>query len=503
MRWVYHVPAIMILFPMVVAVILPLLRNTRVTKAVTVLVQFSLSVLSLCLLKELWGAPVEYFNYSMGHFPAPWGNELRAGPLEAMLACAFTAVMMFSLTGGSYDITKDINEKKVYLYSVMINLLTSSLMALVFTNDIFTAYVFIEINTIAACAIVVSKENGETLKATVKYLFLSVLGSGLFLLSTSILYDITGHLLMEPAHQAVVALVAEGRYQLPLLVTLLLYIVAVAVKSALFPFHAWLPDAHGYATTTSSAVLSGLVLKGYIVLLIKLVFRVYGFEVVSILGALPSLFALGLASMIFGSVLAFTQKDIKRMIAYSSVAQIGYIFMGIGLNNAAGFTASCYHIIAHAFTKSMLFIAAGALINAAGSKNISDMVGAGRENKIAGLAFAVGAMSMIGVPLFAGFPSKFYLANAAMQGQYGTWIALIVLALSTFLNALYFVPTVTRIYSAGDKKESKVKLAAPSGDGVRFVAARTLICLMVANIALGVFHVPMLSVIEIGFSRLG
>ena len=493
----HHFPAVIIMLPMVAAVLTPLLRNNeKAVRTVANAVQSILVVLSLWLVAALLGGPEDYFNYSMGHFPSPFVNELRAGSLEAMLACAFSTVMLFSLLGGAHDLVKDIKKGRSYLFYVMVNLLTCSLMAMVFTNDIFTAYVFIEINTIAACVIVVAKENEETLKATIKYLFLSVLGSGLFLLSTSILYDITGHLLMEPAYGAIQSLVAEGRYQFPLLMTMLMYIVAVAVKSALFPFHVWLPDAHGSATTSSSAILSGLVIEGYIVLLIKLLYRVYGIETAGILGVLPILFWLGIVGMIAGSVLAYLQTNIKRLIAYSSVAHVGYIFMGIGLNTPAGFTAASYHIIAHAFTKSMLFIAAGALINTVGTNVISEMTGSARKNIVAGLAFIVGGLSMIGIPFFAGFVSKFYLADAAMQGVYGTWIALIVLALSTFLNALYYIPVATRIYSGGGKLSKDV------GTAVGFAVAPTLICLMAANIALGVFYVPLLKAIEVGFSWL-
>lgn len=504
MQFFHHFPLFIILLPMATAVAMPLIRDAKATRNLCLAVQVVLTLLSLGLLVSLWGSPSSSFVYMMGHFPAPWGNELRAGTLEAMLSLAFAAVMVFSLLGGADDLDRDIQTGKRHLYYVMINLIASSLMALVYTNDIFTAYVFIEINTIAACAIVVAKESGQTVKATLQYLIMSIMGSGLFLLATTILYALTGHLLMESAHESIVALAASGQYHLPLVVTLGLYAVSIAVKSALFPFHAWLPDAHGAATTTSSAVLSGLVLKGYIVLLIKLIYRVYGIAVIEQLGFLTIFFVLGLIGTIMGSVLAFKQTDIKRMIAYSTVSQIGYIFMGIGLHATAGFTAACYQIIAHAFTKSMLFIAAGSLIHTAGSKTLSEMTGAARKNKIAGAAFAMGALSMIGVPLFAGFASKFYLAEAAMQSGSGTWTAMLVLALSTFLNMLYYMPALVRLYARPDGSSNVDASAVPcSKSRPKSVVAPALACLMAANMALGILFVPLMNVIELGFSRLG
>lgn len=496
-----HFPFFMIILPMVTSIFMPLLRKGSIAKYLTMVVQLVIAVLSLGLIVSLWAQPesAQSFTYAMGHFGAPIGNELRGGLLEAMMSFSFAAVMFFSLLGGVSDTDRDIQGRKQYLFYLMIGLLTTSLMALVYTNDLFTAYVFIEINTVAACAIVVAKENGETVKATIKYCLMSVLGSGLFLLSTSILYGLTGHLLMQPAHVAIQELVQNQQYHLPLVVTLGLFAVSIAVKSALFPFHTWLPDAHGSATTTSSAVLSGLVLKGYIVLFMKMVFRIYGFDTVEKLGILPALMALGIIAMIYGSIVAFRQTDIKRMIAYSSVAQIGYIFLGIGMGNIDGFTAASYHIIAHAFTKSMLFIAAGSLINTAGSKNIKDMVGAGRKNKVAGIAFVVGALSMMGVPLFAGFPSKFYLANSALGSDYGVWFAIAALVLSTFLNALYYAPVLVRLY-AGD---GKTDAASNQLAGTKPSAAVTLCCLIVANFALGIFFNPLLNAISAGFQVLG
>ena len=503
----FHFPLLIIFLPMMAAVAMPLVRGAAAARTITLVVQTMLALLSLGLIITLWDAPVSHFTYQMGYFPAPFGNEIRAGMLEAMLSCAFSAVLLFSILGTKEDLDKDISASKRYLYYCMVNLLSTSLMALTFTNDIFTAYVFIEVSTIAACSIVVAKETGETLKATIKYLFLSVMGSGLFLLSISILYSITGHLLMEPANEAIVALMASGEYQFPLTMSILLLIVSMGVKCALFPFHTWLPDAHSSATTASSAILSGLVLKGYVVLLIKFLYRVYGIEAVGALSALPVLFTLGVCAIVAGSVMACFQTKLKRLIAYSTVGQIGYIFMGMGLGVQSGFTAASFHIIAHSITKSMLFIAAGALIRAAGSYDISELTGAGRKDKLAGIAFTAGALSMAGIPLFAGFVSKFHLASAAIYGAQSIWITMPVLAMSTFLSGLYYFPVLVRIYSKPDNEPEHAKLGIqsfvsflrPPNLAVNF----TFICLITATVVLGIFFVPLLEALEAGFLGLG
>ena len=523
----FHFPLLIIFLPAVAAIAMPLIRNAKLSRLVTVINLVLISSLAIWLTIVLWTSPITYFIYQMGYFPAPWGNELRVGMLEALLSIVFAVVMLFSILGTKQDLEKDIKKNKRYLYYCMINLLSCALMALVFTNDIFNAYVFIEICTIAACSIVVAKESGETLKATVKYLFLSVMGSGLFLLSTAILYSITGHLLMSDANQVISVLVESGEYRFPLLMTLLLFIVSIAVKAALFPFHVWLPDAHESATTASSAILSGLVLKGYVVLLIKLLYRVYGLDTMEALGVLPVLFFLGITGMMFGSIMACFQTKLKRLIAYSSVGQIGYIFMGMGLSNQGGFTAASFHIIGHSFTKSMLFIAAGALISTAGSYEIAELTGVARKNKLAGIAFTIGALSMMGIPLFAGFVSKFHLASAAVESQHNLWIPLMALAISAFLSGVYYFPVLMKLYSKEEvevegvqvaDREKDVQARNDRGDAQAiqdmhsasdsfayssgWVANITFICLIIINIGLGLFFVPLLAALERGFMAL-
>ena len=215
----------------------------------------------------------ESFVYVMGKFPAPWGNEIRAGVLEALTALFFCVIMLLSLLGGRHKLLEEVEAGKTYLYYVLTDLLLSSLLALVYTNDMFTAYVFVEINTISACGLIMIRQNGRTIEAAVRYMIMSLLGSGLLLLGLCMLYDLTGHLLMSNMKESVARLAATGQYEIPLIVAIVLMSVGICIKSALFPFHAWLPDAYGYSTVSSAAILSSLVSKGYIFLLIKIIYR--------------------------------------------------------------------------------------------------------------------------------------------------------------------------------------------------------------------------------------
>lgn len=338
------------------------------------------------------------------------------------MATGFSVIMLLSLLGGLAHVFTDVEETKANLFFILVDLLMSSLLALIYTNDLFTAYVFVEINTIAACGLIMIRQNGHGIVAAIRYMVMSLLGSGMFLISLTLLYDITGHLLMEPAKDAVEAIVRTGSYGVPLLVVIALMSVGLAIKSGLYPFHSWIPETYGYATPAASAILSSLVSKGYIFLLIKVFYRVLGYGTVIGSGVTNLLFVFGLFGMLIGSVRAIRETDTRRMIAYSSVAQIGYIYMGIGLGTQAGMVAALFHILTHAATKSLLFISAVGLYEVSdGKTDYVSLRGSGYRNRTAGLAFAVGALSMVGFPMLSGFISKLLFATAAVRATGKIW----------------------------------------------------------------------------------
>lgn len=437
----------------------------------------------------------ESYTYMMGHFPAPWGNEIRAGVLEAGMALFFCIIMLLSLFGGRKKLLDEVELSKHNLYYIMVNLLLSSLLALIYTNDLFTAYVFVEINTISACGLIMIRENGRTIEAAVRYMIMSLLGSGLLLIGICMLYDLTGHLLMSNIREAVAYIVADGTYMVPLLVTIALMSIGLAIKSALFPFHSWLPDAYGYSTVSSAAILSSLVSKGYIFLLIKIFYRVIGFDIIRQSRIIHVLFLFGLAGMIFGSLSAIREKDIRRMIAFSSVAQIGYIYMGIGLGTTVGMVASVFHVLCHAATKSLLFVSAIGLTDVSGgSRRFKDLTGAAYRNKIAGVAFTVGSLSMVGVPIFAGFISKMLFARAAVYNTGKVLPAMVVLAVSTILNAIYFMKTVIRIYTPVQTEYTCINWKQEK------LYTVTLVLFIILNVALGMNSQPIVDMIQMGLS---
>ncbi len=437
------------------------------------------------------------YTYLMGHFEAPWGIEIRIGVLEALVALVFSAIILLCVLGGMKHTEKDVEPQKLNLYYLLICLLLSSILALVYTNDIFTAYVFLELNTLSACGLIVIRQKGHTIVAGIRYMIMSLMGSGLILMGISLLYDITGHLALSSIQLEIQNLVGSGEFGLPLQIVIGLICIGIAIKSALVPFHFWVPDTYGYSTCTTASILSSLVSKTYIILLIKFMFRAVGFQVIANSSILNALFVLGIIGMIAGSIGAMQELDIRRMVAYSSVAQIGYIYMGIGTGTIEGVVAAVFHIFVHASTKSLLFIASAGLTQVSGdSKKFRDLTGAGYRNKAAGLAFAVGALSMVGIPVFAGFMSKILFATAAVNTAGKSWIILIALAISTVLNAVYFLKTLLRIYTNDD---SQITHRGGEAD-VSFRYRFSLFVLVGLNIYIGLQSEPMITAIEAGLA---
>ena len=449
MAFVCNFPLFTIILSLFSGVLCTLL-SARAARRWTLLLEAALLALCAAVLAHTLQTG-EPFTYVMGEFPAPWGNELRGGALEALMAVAFLIVLLCSVLGG-WDFTKiDVEQSKQNLFFSLVNLLTAALMALVWTNDVFTGYVFLEIMTLSSCGLIAARELGRTTLAAVRYMIMNLLGSGLFLLGVVLLYELTGQLLMVPM-QSAVAEIAAGGGRVPLTFALTILTVGLGIKSGLFPFYFWMPDTYGAATPTGASILSALVSKAYIFLLFKIFYRAVGEAVYALLPLRWVLFLLGMLGMVFGSLSAIRANNINRMVAYSSAAQIGYIYMGFGIGGTLGYTAAMFQILGHAATKSLLFITTPRLAAVSGDSLLfKNLQGSGRRARRAGLCFTAAALSMVGVPFFAGFAVKLFFAVAAVENgdERVLFAVLLALGVSSVLNAFYFIRTVVRIYSAG------------------------------------------------------
>lgn len=467
----------------------------RAARRLSLALSFTVGLASALLFAYIARAG-EAVTYLMGHYPHPWGNELRISILEPLFATVFSSVLFACLLGGKKHLSEDLEPDKSSLYFVMADLVLSSLLVLAYTNDIFTGYVFIEICTLSSCGLLMIRQWGRTTLASVRYMIFSLVGSGMFLLGVVLLYNVTGHLLMPDLRLSVSRLWPHDLYIVPITASICLMTVGIAIKSGLFPFHFWMPDTYGFATPSSSGILSGLISKGYIFFLIKIIFDVFGTDVFYESGVHNVLFAFGAMGIIVGSVSAMREDDIFRMTAYSSAAQIGYIYMGIGISPKLGILAALFHILTHAVTKPPLFLAAARLSDTAGGRRrFADLQGAARSNWLAGAAFSYGAFSMIGLPLTMGFISKYLFALSAFRANVKMVPTLIILAVSTVLNTIYFARTVLRIYSHPQAHPSE-----PLGIRAQSSYALAAVLFIVLNLAAGVAASPLIDILERGLA---
>lgn len=486
-----HVPVLLIVILLGASYSVPLLDRYRKNLAfpLTIASLSAVFVFSLYLI-FLVGRKGPFF-YHLGGWPPPWGIELSVDFLAVYMLMVLSSIGLLVMIYGAKDLRHELKKEVLSWYYTLYLLLIGSMMGIALTNDLFNMFVFIEISAIASCGIISIKEDRRCLEASIKYLILSVLGSGCVLLAVAMIYMVTGNLNF-------VYIVAElpaalALYPFNILIALSLFIVGFGVKSALFPLHVWLPDAHSSAPSPSSAVLSGLVIKIYAFALIKLLFRVFPPQIYAAVPVLDIILFLSVLAVLVGSIFAMVQDDIKRMLAYSSIAQIGYVFMGIGLFGDRALSGGLLHIFNHAMMKSMLFMAAGLIIYATGIRRIKDLKGIGVRMPWTMGAFTVGALSMVGIPGTSGFISKWYLALGALDLGRPFYVAIILL--SSLLNGIYYFPIVIDAFFG-----TKVEPRSEHRDVPALMLVPVLI-LAAGVVIFGFFPGPLLNLIEKAMTR--
>ena len=433
-----HLPVLSIVILLMCSYIMPLLARWKKTFCVPLAatsLTTSLIFSVLLAIKLLAEGP---FDYKLGGWSPPWGIEFQVDYLAVFTMLTLTGISLLIFMYTTKALTYEVKESVTGWYYTLYLLLMASLLGIVLTNDLFNLFVFTEICTIAACAIISIKEKRDCIEASLKYLILSTVGSGTLLMGIALIYMITGHLNFD--YVAAELVVVMHVYPRNILAAMALFMVAISVKAALFPLYVWLPDAYSAAASPATALLASLVGKVYAVMFIELFLTVFPREIFDIVPVMDIFLFMASGGIIMGSLFAVVQKDIKRMLAYSSVAQIGYVFLGISLLSFEGIVGGILHIFNHALIKSMLFLAVGAIIYATGIRRIDELKGIGLKMPIVMAVFAIGAVAMIGIPLTNGFISKWYLAIGAIHAGHPFYI--VVILLSSLLNGVYFLPIV-------------------------------------------------------------
>lgn len=423
-----HMLPLFVAIPLGVAFIIPMVSR-KLWWVPDVLGNLAMACLAVMAVVSLGGSHQFPLTYQMGGWSTPLGIDLRLDGLTVLMLIIINVVGLAAALF-SVDYMRLYTSKSKY-YSLFL-FMVAGMNGVVLTGDMFNLYVFIEIAAISSYALVAFGCEHEELEASFKYMALGSLASGLILIGIAITYAMTGTLNM--AHMAD-RISAMGALPDPLLIALALFLSGFGLKAALVPFHAWLPDAHPAAPAPVSAMLSGVVIKALGVYVIaRLLFNVFGVNPASSL--LAVLRGLGALSMVVGVLLAIGQWDMKRLFAYHSISQIGYVILGLGVGTTWGIAGGLFHLVNHSVFKSLLFLNAGAVEYATGTRDLKRLGGLRRQMPVTSATSLVASMSIAGIPPFNGFWSKLIIVVACAKAGY-YWMAFLAVFVSLITLASF------------------------------------------------------------------
>lgn len=428
--------------------------------------------------------------YTFGNWHAPIGIVYEVDRLSALLALLI-AVLMFLIAVYSVEYLRA--EEGISWYFTLYLGLEAGLLGAVLTGDAFNFFVMIEVTSITAYGLVAFyRRRRDAVAASLKYAFIGALGTTLYFLALGVFYGAFGTVnladLSAKVHGFVFPItnVATGNIVLASGLALALAMWAFLIKAAIVPNHFWLPEAHPAAPSPISAILSGLVVNIGIYAIIRFLFTVYGTpldgRLQTVVNTLRSvLMALGAISAIFAALTMTVQTDIKRLIAYSTIMHMGYLVMAVSLGTMFGLQAAVFHLVNHALAKALLFLAAGVVIHAAGSRNLAQLKGMGRHMPLTSFALTVGALALIGVPPFNVFFSKLALMNCFIESSPA---AAVVLVLSSAIALVAYTKVFYTVWLENPKSEPAGNEPTVMSSVVLFLA---LLCLALGIIAPMIF----------------
>lgn len=469
---------VFVAIPLVAAFVLPALGK-GLRSAATFLANLTMISLLLLAVISLGDARV----YQVGGWSIPLGINMVLDGFSSLLLLAITAVgaaaMLFSTR-----YMEQYTAKPKYL--TLFLLMVAGMNGVVLSGDIFNLYVFLEIASIASYALVGFGGEHEELEASFKYMVLGSIASAFILFGVALVYGNTGSLNMAYISRAI----QEDGMNAGLAFALSLFIAGFGLKAALVPFHAWLPDAHPSAPAPISAMLSGVLIKALgVYALSRLIFNVFGVSIP--IGWV--LIALGVLSMVIGVFLAVGQWDFKRLLAYHSISQMGYVVLGIGIGAlilarqgnplwaSLAILGGLFHLVNHAIFKSLLFLTSGSVEMATGTRELKQMGGLVERMPYTRATCLVASASIAGVPPFNGFWSKLILVIAAIQaGFFGLAAVTVLVSLVTLLSFL----KVQRYVFLGELPENLQNTQENKGSMLVAMAVLALLCLLMGLLVL-------------------
>lgn len=434
-----QLPALQVALPLVAAPLCLLLRGPRLAWIFTMAVSVVVLGNAIAMLQRVWSGGT--LSYALGGWAAPWGIEYRVDMAAAMVvlivAGVGAAVMLFAYRSVAHEIRQD----SISLFYTCYLLCLTGLLGIVVTGDAFNLFVFLEVSSLSSYVLISQGCSRRALTAAYQYLVMGTIGATFILIGVGLMYMMTGTLNMLDLSQRLPAMTDTRTIR----VAFAFITVGVSLKLALFPLHLWLPNAYAFAPSVVSAFIAATATKVGIYVLMRMFFTVFGLQFsFQAMHVGDILMLLAVVAMLVASLVAVFQQDVKRMLAYSSVAQIGYMVLGISLASVAGVSAGLIHLFNHALIKGALFLVMGCIFMRIGSVDIRDMRGLARRMPLTAAAFVVGGLCLVGVPLTTGFVSKWYLVDAAIE--VGRWSLAALIVASSLIAVVYVGRVVEAIY---------------------------------------------------------
>ncbi len=432
-----HLPALQVMVPLIGSVLCAVLRKSALCWIVTVACSLAMPAIAFALLAEVQSGGT--ISYAMGGWAPPVGIEYRIDLANAYLLVLVSIMGALVALYAPRSINVEIAPEKQGWYYSMYLMCMAGLLGMAITGDAFNVFVFMEISSLAMYTLIALGSERRALVAAFQYLVIGTVGATFYVVGVGFLFSMTGSLNLYD----IANLLNETESSRPLVAGLAFITIGIGLKLAIFPLHLWLPNAYAYAPTVATAFIASTATKVAVYLLLRFLFSVFGVDFT--FGQTPAaelLLVLAVLAMLVASMSAIYQVNIKRMLAYSSVAQVGYMILGIALVSEAGLTGGISHLFNHAIIKACLFLAVGCVFYSTGVTRIENLAGIGRAMPLTMAAFVVAGLGLIGVPGTAGFVSKWFLIQGAAEA--GHWWLVAVIVVSSVL-AVFYVGRVVEV----------------------------------------------------------